>query len=259
MATLFSIITVTYNAASTLPATLRSIEEQTCRLYEFILMDGVSSDNTVELAQKADVNDARIFSSYDTGLYDAMNKAISVARGEYLIFLNAGDTFHTADTLDIIAKAALDNDFPGIIYGQTQIVDSNRQRIADRHLIAPDNLSFDSFKDGMVVCHQAFIVLRRVAGVYDLSYRFSADYEWCIRCLQKSKRNQMIDEILIDYLNEGMTTRNRFASLRERFSIMSRYYGFFPTLLRHFRFLPRYFKYKNRVNHELKNHEPKKS
>ena len=250
MAPLFSIITVTYNAAKTLPATLRSIEEQTCKLYEFILMDGVSTDDTVGLAQAAAIDDARIFSSYDTGLYDAMNKAISVARGEYLIFLNAGDTFHTPETLDKIAKAAMDNDFPGIIYGQTQIVDSNRQRIADRHLTAPDNLTFDSFKEGMVVCHQAFIVLRRVAGQYDLRYRFSAD--WCIRCLQKSKRNQVVDEILIDYLNEGMTTSNRFASLRERFSIMSRYYGFFPTLFRHFRFLPRYLKYKNRVNHELK-------
>lgn len=252
MAPLFSIITVTYNAAKTLPATLRSIERQTCKLYEFILMDGVSTDDTVALAQAAAIDDARIFSSYDTGLYDAMNKAISVARGEYLIFLNAGDTFHTPETLDKIAKAAMDNDFPGIIYGQTQIVDSNRQRIADRHLTAPDNLTFDSFKEGMVVCHQAFIVLRRVAGQYDLRYRFSADYEWCIRCLQKSKRNQIVDEILIDYLNEGMTTSNRFTSLRERFSIMSRYYGFFPTLFRHFRFLPRYLKYKNRVNHELK-------
>lgn len=252
MAPLFSIITVTYNAAKTLPATLRSIEKQTCKLYEFILMDGVSTDDTVALAQAAAIDDARIFSSYDTGLYDAMNKAISVARGEYLIFLNAGDSFHTPETLDKIAKAAMDNDFPGIIYGQTQIVDSNRQRIADRHLTAPDNLTFDSFKEGMVVCHQAFIVLRRVAGQYDLRYRFSADYEWCIRCLQKSKRNQIVDEILIDYLNEGMTTSNRFASLRERFSIMSRYYGFFPTLFRHFRFLPRYLKYKNRVNHELK-------
>ena len=252
MAPLFSIITVTYNAAKTLPATLRSFERQTCKLYEFILMDGVSTDDTVALAQAAAIDDARIFSSYDTGLYDAMNKAISVARGEYLIFLNAGDTFHTPETLDKIAKAAMDNDFPGIIYGQTQIVDSNRQRIADRHLTAPDNLTFDSFKEGMVVCHQAFIVLRRVAGQYDLRYRFSADYEWCIRCLQKSKRNQIVDEILIDYLNEGMTTSNRFTSLRERFSIMSRYYGFFPTLFRHFRFLPRYLKYKNRVNHELK-------
>lgn len=252
MAPLFSIITVTYNAAKTLPATLRSIEEQTCKLYEFILMDGVSTDDTVGLAQEANIEDARIFSSYDTGLYDAMNKAMSVARGEYLIFLNAGDTFHTPETLDKIAKAAMDNDFPGIIYGQTQIVDSDRNRIADRHLTAPDNLTFDSFKEGMVVCHQAFIALRRVAGQYDLRYRFSADYEWCIRCLQKSKRNQIVDEIIIDYLNEGMTTSNRFASLRERFSIMSRYYGFFPTLFRHFRFLPRYLKYKNRVNHELK-------
>lgn len=242
MAPLFSIITVTYNAAATLPATLASVREQTCDLYEYILMDGVSTDRTLKLAIDAGLSRARIYSSPDKGIYDAMNKAMHLATGQYLIFLNAGDTFHSPDTLDHLATLITDNDFPGIVYGQTIVVDESRRCLAPRHLTAPECLTLDSFADGMVVCHQAFVALRKIAQDYDLRYRFSADYDWCIRCLQRSRCNMPLPdgEVMIDYLNEGVTTRNRRASLRERFRIMCRYYGVMPTLWRHVRFLMRY-------------------
>lgn len=242
MKPLFSIITVTFNAANTLPVTLASVKSQSCKLYEHIIMDGASKDDTVNIAKNADNDKLVIVSEPDKGLYDAMNKAIDKATGEYLIFLNAGDAFHSADTLQTIADAIMDNDFPGIVYGQTQLVDSNRNRIGDRHLTAPEVLTFDSFAEGMVVCHQAFIVLRKVAVKYDLSYRFSADYEWCLRCLKRSMNNVYIDETIIDYLNEGLTTANHKASLKERFKIMCKYYGTIPTIMRHIKFIPRYLK-----------------
>ncbi len=246
MAPLFSIITVTYNAASTIGATLRSVNEQSCRLFEYIVMDGASKDNTVALANEAGIAEMKLFSSPDKGLYDAMNKAMAVATGEYLIFLNAGDTFHSPETLQQLADAIMDNDFPGIVYGQTQLVDANRRRLGDRHLTAPEQLSFKSFANGMVVCHQAFVVLRRVAKEYDLKYRFSADYDWCIRCLQRSRNNVYVDDIIIDYLSEGLTTANRNASLKERFRIMCRYYGTLPTIMRHIAFIPRFLKQRNK-------------
>ena len=242
MSPLFSIITVTYNAAETLPATLASVKEQSCKLYEYIVMDGVSKDNTVQLATDANITNARIISSPDKGLYDAMNKAIDVASGEYLIFLNAGDAFHSPDTLQKIADVIMNHDFPGIVYGQTQLVNANRQRIGDRHLTAPEELTLKSFAEGMLVCHQAFIALRRIVGHYDLRYRFSADYEWCIRCLQHSRNNVYIPHTIIDYLSEGLTTANRKASLKERFKIMCYYYGTIPTVLRHLKFIPRFLK-----------------
>ena len=242
MSPLFSIITVTYNAAETLPATLASVKEQSCKLYEYIVMDGVSKDNTVQLATDANITNARIISSPDKGLYDAMNKAIDVATGEYLIFLNAGDAFHSPDTLQKIADVIMNHDFPGIVYGQTQLVNANRQRIGDRHLTAPEELTLKSFAEGMLVCHQAFIALRRIVGHYDLRYRFSADYEWCIRCLQHSRNNVYIPHTIIDYLSEGLTTANRKASLKERFKIMCYYYGTITTVLRHLKFIPRFLK-----------------
>lgn len=244
MAPLFTIITVTYNAAQTLPATLASVKEQTCGMYEYIVMDGVSTDRTLKLAIDAGIPQARIYSSPDKGIYDAMNKAMDLATGQYLIFLNAGDAFHSPDTLEHLARLITDNDFPGIVYGQTCVVGSDRRYIAPRHLSAPEDLTLESFAEGMVVCHQAFVVLRKLAQPYDLKYRLSADYEWCIRCLQRSRHNVALPdgEIMVDYLLEGMTTHNRRASLMERFRIMCYYYGVFPTVRRHLRFVGRFLR-----------------
>ncbi len=236
---LFSIITVTYNAASTLPPTLKSVKEQTCQLYEYLIIDGASADNSVELVKESGLTSMTIISEPDNGLYDAMNKGLGIAKGDYIIFLNAGDTFHSSDSLQLIADAIMGNDYPGIVYGQTQIVNAERKRIGDRHLSAPDDLTLDSFKDGMVVCHQAFIALRKIVDNFDTRYKFSADFEWCIRCLQRSHRNKYVDAIIIDYLSEGITTSNHKASLWERFKIMSHYYGLFPTIFRHFKFFIR--------------------
>ncbi len=239
---LFSIITVSYNAADTIPHTLRSIESQTCKLYEYIVIDGKSKDDTVALAMDAKIENKTVISEKDYGLYDAMNKGLGYARGDYVIFLNAGDTFHSPDTLQHIADTIVSQDYPGIVYGQTDIVDSERRYIGPRHLTAPERLTLESFGDGMCVCHQAFVALRKLTSNFDTRLKYSADYKWCILCLQRSHRNSYTGEVLIDYLSEGVTTNNHMASLFERFRIMSHYYGFFPTLLNHFRFIARYLK-----------------
>lgn len=246
---LISIITVTYNAQSTLPPTLASVKEQMWTDYEHLIIDGASKDSTIQIAKEASTEKTRIISERDKGIYDAMNKGIRHANGKYLIFLNAGDTFHSKNTLKTIASTIIENSYPGIVYGQTQLVDSNRIRIGDRHLTAPEKLTVDSFAKGMLVCHQAFIASVDIISEYNLAYRFSADYDWCIRCLQKSKNNILIPEILIDYLNEGVTTANHRASLKERFHIMCHYYGSVLTTLNHIKFIPRFIFNKIRQNH----------
>lgn len=240
MEPLISIITVTYNAESTIPVTLKSVSEQTYRDFEYVVMDGASKDSTVQLARESGINGISITSEPDAGLYDAMNKAMDKASGKYLIFLNAGDTFHSKDTLQTIVDTIIANDYPGIVYGQTQLVDSNRNRIGDRHLTAPEHLSYRSFANGMLVCHQAFIALARIAPSYNLAYKYSADYDWCIQCLQHSRKNVYINETIIDYLSEGMTTANHKASLIERFHIMRYYYGNLTAIIKHVKFIPRF-------------------
>ena len=235
---LFSIITITFNAAGTLPATLKSVERQTFTDYEYLIVDGASTDGTVAIAQHSAAVSS-VTSEPDKGLYDAMNKGLRKARGGYLVFLNAGDAFHEPDTLQKIADSIEKND-PDIVYGETALVDSERRFISMRRLQAPERLSVKSFRMGMLVCHQAFIVRREIAPEYDLRYSFSADFDWCIRCMQMAKTITHTHEVLIDYLNEGVTTANRKASLQERYEIMCRYYGTLPTFLRHLWFAVRF-------------------
>ena len=237
-APLFSIITITYNAATTLPATLRSVQEQSCRNYEYIVVDGASQDNTLSLVEQCGLS-VRLSSEPDKGLYDAMNKGMKMATGEYLIFLNAGDSFHAPDTLQRIADAVGDSR-PGVVYGETAIVDSDRNFLMMRRLKAPEKLTWRSFTQGMLVCHQAFIARRDLAVEYDLQYRYSADVDWCIRCMKRTDELLNTHLTLIDYLNEGETTRHHKASLKERFRVMCHHYGTLPTLLRHIGFALRY-------------------
>lgn len=241
---LFSIITITYNAESTLPATLESVDSQTCRDYEHIIVDGASTDDTLRILE-AHPSELRIVKSEpDDGLYDAMNKGIGRSIGEYLIFLNAGDRFHAPDTLQRIKDLIKANDNPGVVYGQTDLVDAGGRYLAPRHLTAPENLKFADFGRGMLVCHQAFVVLRHIAPLYNLKWKYSADYEWCVICLMHSRRNVYFGGVMIDYLAEGLSTTYRRKSLMERFRIMSTYYGFWITLWRHMGFVRRFLNHK---------------
>ncbi len=245
MRPLLSIITVTFNASATLPATLNSItSQQGCTEgidYEWIIMDGASSDDTCSIASSSSIN-AQIYSEPDKGIYDAMNKGIHRSAGQYLMFLNAGDRLHSSTTIADICHTIRNCDMPDIVYGQTNLVDSNGIYIAPRHLSAPRHLTFKSFAQGMLVCHQAFIPKKTIVPEYDLRYRFSADYDWCIKCIRNAHSSMLIPDVLIDYLLEGTTTANRKASLKERFNIMCRYYGTIPTLWRHIAFIPRFLK-----------------
>ncbi len=238
---LFSIITVTWNAASVIAPTLQSVQRQTCSNYEMLIIDGASTDETLDMVRQTSIAGLRVFSEPDKGLYDAMNKGIARARGRYIVFLNAGDAFASETVLARLALLTADN--PGVIYGQTQLVDAQRNVVGQRHLTAPKRLTAASFLNGMVVCHQAFVARRDLVPEYDLQYRLSADYDWCIKILRKSTANAYAGpEPIISYLADGMTTRHHRESLMERYRIMCRHYGTVKATLRHLGFIPRYLK-----------------
>lgn len=238
---LFSIITVTWNAAAVIAPTVESVKRQTSTDYEMLIIDGVSTDDTLSIVRQSSIASLRVFSEPDKGLYDAMNKGIARARGRYLIFLNAGDAFADDAVLARLARLAAKD--PGVIYGQTQLVDDSRTVVGMRHLTAPKQLTAASFLNGMVVCHQAFIARRDLVPQYDLQYRLSGDYDWCIKVLRKSSLNAYAGEApIISYLADGMTTRHHRASLMERYRIMCRHYGVVRATLSHLGFIPRYLK-----------------
>lgn len=228
---LISIITITFNAQNTLAPTMESVSNQSFGDYEHIIVDGASKDNTLKIARSYE--GVRILSEPDKGLYDAMNKGLKLAKGKYVIFLNSGDTFHTDDTLQKYATYAQED--ADIIYGDTLIVDSNRNIIGPRHYSVPERLTFKSFSRGMLICHQAFMVKRGLAPEYNLNYRFSADYDWTIKCIANSTPDNCVNLhcVTIDYLSDGLTDKNKRKSLLERYRVMADHYGTSAAIGRH--------------------------
>lgn len=250
----FSIITCTYNAESVLQRTLDSVLEQTYSHVEHIIVDGASTDATLNMVeayrQKSDAEDwcheVRVKSEPDRGLYDAMNKGIQRATGQYVLFLNAGDTFPSADTLELVAESVGEGEEPpAVLYGDTDVVDDDGHFLRHRRLSPPRRLTWRSFMKGMLVCHQAFYARTDLAKAtpYDLHYRFSADVDWCIRIMRLARRRRLpmrnVGAVVVNFLDGGMTTTNHRASLKERFHVMAHHYGFVPTVLMHAWFVVR--------------------
>lgn len=227
-----SVITVTFNAQNTLTRTIRSVQAQSYLHIEHIVVDGQSTDGTVALIEQLKNEKTKWISEPDKGLYDAMNKGAAMASGDYLCFLNAGDAFFDADTVQEMMQS-VNGILPDIVYGETAIVNDEGQFLHRRRLQVPDKLTWKSFRQGMLVCHQAFIVKRTLFEPYDLSYRYSSDFDWCIRMMKKTSAIHHTHLTLINYLHEGMTTNNRYASLRERYRIMAKHYGSFSTFWHH--------------------------
>lgn len=248
-----TVATVTYNAASLIQRTIKSVEEQDYPYVEHIIIDGNSQDDTLVAIHHyqernslaAMPREINCLSEPDEGLYDAMNKALDMATGRYIVFLNAGDKLHERTTLSQIAdiaskvQAADKGEWPAVVYGNTNLVDENGQFIAPRRLTPPATLTWRSFRQGMLVCHQAFYARTDLARAtkYDLQYRFSADFDWCVRLMRRAAQQQLRNVpagiVVADYLSEGMTTRHHKASLGERFRIMCRHYGVISTLFFH--------------------------
>ena len=251
----FSVITCTYNASSVLQRTLNSVLMQSYQNVEHIILDGASRDNTVTMVKEYitksnNVQDTRhniVFTSEpDNGLYDAMNKGINKATGNYLVFMNAGDVFPSSSTLETIAGMVGEGEeLPGVLYGNTDIVDNNGTFLRHRRLSPPSHLCWRSFLHGMLVCHQAFYARTDIAkrNPYDLRYKLSADIDWCIRIMKDAKHQNLplryVNTVVVNYLDGGMSIKNHKASLKERYHIMCRHYGFAATTLMHLWFVIR--------------------
>lgn len=236
-----SIVTITYNASQWLERTIRSVAMQQGVAIEYWIIDGGSADDTINIVQRYAGTVTHWISEPDKGLYDAMNKGLQRVTGDYVMFLNAGDSLQAPDTAATILRVAQEHACPDILYGETDLVDGGQKVVGARRLKAPEQLNWKSFRMGMLVCHQAFIVKRTVAPLYDLQYRFSADFDWCIRCMKKAESIVNTHRRLIYYLNEGLTTANRKVSLKERYRIMQKYYGKLPVFLLHVWFGIRFY------------------
>ena len=234
-----SVITVTYNAVTTLPATLDSLFQQTYPHLEVIIVDGASTDGTVALVQRAGARISQWVSEPDSGLYDAMNKGLARATGDYVWFVNAGDEVATAETLDgIMAIAqrdhARDGAWPDVLYGQAALIDAEGRDLGLRtYKRLPDEMRAADLRLGMVVSHQALLVRRAIAPRYDLRYRIAADIDWTIGVLRAARYVTNTGLIHVRFLIGGTSAQNRWASWVERWHILRRQFGWGSALLAH--------------------------
>ena len=246
----FSVVTITYNAAAVLRPTLDSVMMQDYPNVEHLIIDGASTDETLAIAKayqkQSDEAEnghvVKIQSEPDKGLYDAMNKGLRLATGDYIVFMNAGDRFPEADTLDKVMLAAVVGDGeerPAVLFGNTDIIDDKGNFLYHRRLSPPERLTWRSFRYGMVVCHQAFYARIDIARSlpYDTTFRYSADVDWCIRVMKEGERQHLllrnIHAVVANYIEEGQTTIHHKDSLKERFEVMRRHYGLLTTVLLH--------------------------
>jgi glycosyltransferase involved in cell wall biosynthesis len=234
----FSIITVVYNAEDLLPGTMASVFSQTYPNIEYILVDGASKDNSLKIIQEfaAKMPHLRWISESDRGLYDAMNKGLRMATGDFVQFLNAGDWLHDPQTIEKMAAMARPD--TGVLYGETMLVDEARNPHGTMSVLStrqcPNQLSWNKYLGGMLVVHQSFIPRRTLAPEYRISAGLCADYDWCIEILKKSQENIRVGGIITDYLMGGLSKKRHQQSLRNRFDVMRHHFGLLPTLWGHF-------------------------
>ena len=213
---LFSVITVTYNAAAAVEPTLRSVTNQTFSDYEYIIIDGLSTDGTVDVIKQYADKITYWSSEPDGGIYDAMNKGIRAAHGEWLIFMNAGDTFYNDHTLQNVAAILRDND--EVIYGNAYTTDGK--------LYCNLKISHYKLMKGEMICHQSIFARRKTFdnNIFDTNYRIIADKIWLCRVLHKY-RVRKINLPICCYDMTGLSTVNadKIAAENERF--MPGFYG----------------------------------
>jgi putative colanic acid biosynthesis glycosyltransferase len=210
-----TIVTVCLNDLERLKRTYRSILKQNYKNYQWLAIDGGSSDGTQDYLADTE---AEWISESDSGLYDAMNKGLDRATGDYVVFMNAGDEFYDSQTLQNVASAIENSaDMPDFIYGDT--VERDHHGLMMRK--APSHTQ--KFR-GMLVFHQAMYFRRDLIGGlrYDMEYRISADYDFSCRFMMKSNHILQIAAPLCIFESGGVSQQNALLGRREQYDIRAR-------------------------------------
>jgi glycosyltransferase involved in cell wall biosynthesis len=227
-----SIVTVCLNAGDVLERTIQSVAEQTYPHLEYLVIDGCSTDGTLKIAEEYSDHIDILISEPDRNLYDAMNKAMKVATGDYIQFLNAGDVLASPQ---VLSSAMQDHRGEAFLYGRTVVIHPGTQTRSPWHKKhpRPSEINRKLFRYGMRICHQSMFVHRNLWVEYRIEYELSADVDWCIRILERAETCRDLDLVVVHYLNGGLSKQRYAQSLKERFLILSRHYGLLPTLFHH--------------------------
>jgi glycosyltransferase involved in cell wall biosynthesis len=233
----FSVITINYNNLKGLERTFNSVVSQTAReAVEFIVVDGNSSDGSAEFLKQNTSQINQLIIEKDNGLYDAMNKGLSAASGEYVWFVNSGDAIYNSNVVEsLLPLLALNID---VIFGDTMFIEPNGAEIGPISKLKPqplpDSLGPSSFRYGMSVCHQSFIVKRKLSPLYDLNFKQAADIDWIINILENKPKTEKYSGIISAFETGGSSYQNEKKAWKERYHVLRKHYGVIPNYLAHF-------------------------
>lgn len=218
-----SIVTVVFNSVQNLEKTILSVINQTYDQIEYIIIDGVSTDGTVDIITKYSNKITHWISEPDNGLYDAMNKGIKLVTGNYVLFLNSNDTLYTIDTIKEVASLITKdlNNNPTVVYGNVVC-----QLDYGKVLKKPQNL--DMIKKKMIFSHQATFILKEVLlkNPFDINYKFIADYHQLQTLYLSNYKFRYLDyPISLVTMEEGLTYSNFIQSINEHFDLLHNIYN----------------------------------
>jgi glycosyltransferase involved in cell wall biosynthesis len=213
--------------------------QQTYPAKEIVVIDGGSKDNTLDVVAKYRDHIDYFVSEKDKGLYDAMNKGLLAATGDYVWFINTDDLIESPTVMQgIYDRFGWKDD---IYYGETHFIDEQGTVLGTRSQLTtrkvPAVLTWKSLRMGQVISHQSFIVKRGLSPQYDLQYRVSADVDWEIRCLKQAQTIVNTQMTLTRYLLGGFSKAHQQKGWKERFKVFRQHYGLLQAIAYHIFFV----------------------
>jgi glycosyltransferase involved in cell wall biosynthesis len=216
---LVSVITVVYNGAGHLARTIHAVAEQSYPNVEHIVIDGGSTDGSVDIIRANDATIGYWISEPDNGIYDAMNKGIGFVTdpASYILFANSDDRLHSPTA---ITDAMSPGNGEDLIYGRMMLGDGNISAVIG-HAVTRNDLARQT------ICHPSTFVRREVfdrVGKFDTSYRVAADYDHIVRCFLKPVTTRFIETVVSDMSMGGTSEANFMESCRERKAVIHRHF-----------------------------------
>lgn len=220
---LITIITVTYNAAETLERCIQSILMQTYENIEFIVIDGLSTDETVSILNKYNNSISYWVSERDTGIYNAMNKGIMKAHGAFIYFLGADDYLQDKDVIETVMLQVIDDPTVDVFFGKVALSEEGDTHSA----VTGRTLTIKDIKKGRMAPHQGMFIKTKILKslMFSEKYKISSDFELVVKCYVKEYKLLFIDTVIAVYSLNGMSGSNVYKMLVEQQTIIREYFG----------------------------------
>ena len=230
---LVSIVTVCLNSGATIRDTLDSVRQQSYPEIEHIIIDGVSTDNTLQIVEEFSDSVSSVISEKDRGIYDAMNKGIKAATGDIVYFLNSDDSLCDSDVLTNVVSTFNNNPEIELLYGNAVVVTKDGQYQRKFNWLTKRNLIYS------YLCHQVIFTKKSVfneVGEFDLSYRIVSDFDWLLRVFNAGVKTCYLDMDIANFWGEGQHMSDQSFSDNERQNVKLKYQNHIAYKLGHITF-----------------------